>query len=67
VPDVISNSGGIIHVAGEFLGWSSETIARRIEAAVTRTADVLREARARAITPLEVVSQRAASRLQVPV
>nr|WP_315383141.1 Glu/Leu/Phe/Val dehydrogenase dimerization domain-containing protein [uncultured Sphingomonas sp.] len=50
-PDYVVNAGGIINVAGEYLGWTSEDVAARIEATGTRLAAVLDHAEAEEVPP----------------
>lgn len=40
-PDYLVNAGGIINVAAEYLGWSSEDVAGRIEQIPARLTDLL--------------------------
>jgi glutamate dehydrogenase/leucine dehydrogenase len=67
VPDFIANAGGIIHVGGSFLGWDAAMIEARVSESVARCADVLAEARRRAVSPLRVAYERAAARLSGPL
>lgn len=50
-PDYVVNAGGIINVAGEYLGWSPDDVAERVEATGTRLATVLDHAEARGVAP----------------
>lgn len=40
-PDYVVNSGGIINVAAEYLGWTAEAAARRVDETAARLAAVL--------------------------
>jgi glutamate dehydrogenase/leucine dehydrogenase len=66
VPDFVANSGGIIHVGAEPLGFDEDEVRARVAAAGRRTGELLREAEARHRTPLEVALQNAEARLQLP-
>lgn len=64
VPDFIANSGGIVHVAGEFEGLDAPTIAARIDGCVERIPGLLEEARVRGVPPLDVAEERALRRVE---
>lgn len=62
-PDFIANAGGLIHVAGEVLGYDGERaveLAEGIEASMTR---VLELAENRGVIPLEAARELAVARL----
>lgn len=50
-PDYVVNAGGIINVAGEYLGWTPEDVAARVEATGARLAAVLDHAEAEGLAP----------------
>ncbi|WP_066717205.1 Glu/Leu/Phe/Val family dehydrogenase [Sphingomonas pituitosa] len=50
-PDYVVNAGGIINVAGEYLGWASEEVAFRVESTGERLAAVLDHAEAKGMPP----------------
>ncbi|MET3725515.1 Leu/Phe/Val dehydrogenase [Sphingomonas trueperi] len=50
-PDYVVNAGGIINVAGEYLGWTPEDVAARVEATGIRLAAVLDHAEAGGLPP----------------
>ncbi len=50
-PDYVVNAGGIINVAGEYLGWAPEDVALRVEATGKRLAAVLDHAEAQGVPP----------------
>ncbi|OAN67162.1 Glu/Leu/Phe/Val family dehydrogenase [Sphingomonas sp. TDK1] len=50
-PDYVVNAGGIINVAGEYLGWTSEEVTARVEATGARLAAVLDHAEAQGLPP----------------
>ncbi|SFI98341.1 leucine dehydrogenase [Sphingomonas sp. NFR04] len=71
-PDYVVNAGGIINVAGEYLGWTSEDVAARVEATGTRLAAVLDHAEAGDVPPHFAAdtlarSAIAAGRVRMPV
>ncbi|MBX7482403.1 hypothetical protein [Qipengyuania qiaonensis] len=43
-PDYLVNAGGIINVAGEYLGWSNEEVDRRVSAIGSRLEALLDQA-----------------------
>ncbi|HET6505327.1 MAG TPA: Glu/Leu/Phe/Val dehydrogenase dimerization domain-containing protein [Baekduia sp.] len=63
VPDFVANSGGIIQVGGEFLGWSAEQAEAMLDDAVARVGTVLADAKRRGVTPLGAAHAMAAARL----
>lgn len=50
-PDYVVNAGGIINVAGEYLGWTAGEVAQRVDATGARLAAVLDHAAARSVGP----------------
>lgn len=50
-PDYVVNAGGIINVAAEYLGWSQEEAAARVDATAARLAQVLDHADSAGIAP----------------
>jgi leucine dehydrogenase len=52
-PDYLVNAGGIINVAGEFLGWSAAEVQARVQRIGPRLSEVLNEAEAEGIAPHE--------------
>lgn len=50
-PDYVVNAGGIISVAGEYLGWSAEDVAQRVEETGIRLGRVLDQAAATGVHP----------------
>ena len=50
-PDYVVNAGGIINVAGEYLGWSSEEVARRVGETGDRLGRILDHAEREGLTP----------------
>ncbi|PVX29401.1 Leu/Phe/Val dehydrogenase [Sphingomonas pokkalii] len=50
-PDYVVNAGGIINVAGEYLGWAPEEVTMRVEATGARLAAVLDYAEAEDVPP----------------
>lgn len=50
-PDYVVNAGGIINVAAEYLGWTGDAVATRVDATPARLAGVLDHAAAAGITP----------------
>lgn len=60
-PDYVVNSGGIINVAGEYLGWSQEEVEARIDGISERLDHVLNLAAARGISNNLAADQAARS------
>lgn len=58
-PDFLVNAGGIINVAGEYLGWTTCEVEDRVRAIAPRLEDVLREAVHRKLPPLAIAEARA--------
>ena len=50
-PDYVVNAGGIINVAAEYLGWTAQEAAARIDATGARLADVLDHAEREGLAP----------------
>ncbi|MEG3091959.1 Glu/Leu/Phe/Val family dehydrogenase [Sphingomonas sp. PB1R3] len=66
-PDFLANAGGIINVAGEYLGWRSPEVRRRVLAIGNKMAAVLTLAERNGITPDEAARALALERIaQVP-
>jgi len=66
-PDFLANAGGIINVAGEYLGWRSPEVRRRVLAIGNKMAAVLALAERNGITPDEAARALALERIaQVP-
>lgn len=59
VPDYLANAGGVMSVAGEYLGESADQVAARVAAIGPRTAGVLAEAQRRGVSPAVVADERA--------
>jgi len=71
-PDYVVNAGGIINVAGEYLGWSPEDVAGRVESTGARLAAVLDLAEAQGLAPhlaADVLARAAiaAGRVKTPI
>lgn len=71
-PDYVVNAGGIINVAGEYLGWTPEDVAGRVEATGVRLAAVLDHAEAQGLAPhaaADALARRAiaAGRVKAPI
>jgi leucine dehydrogenase len=58
-PDYVVNSGGIISVAAEYLGWDLAEVERRVEATGARLERVLVLARAEGLAPSRAADQMA--------
>ncbi|WP_322965795.1 Glu/Leu/Phe/Val family dehydrogenase [Sphingomonas fuzhouensis] len=66
-PDFLVNAGGIINVAGEYLGWRTAEVRRRVLNVGQKMADVLALAEQNGITPDEAARAVALERIaQVP-
>jgi glutamate dehydrogenase/leucine dehydrogenase len=63
VPDFVANSGGIIHVAGEFLGWDRERIAIQVREVGQRVDALLQAAERAGVAPLHIAREMADQRL----
>lgn len=71
-PDYVVNAGGIINVAGEYLGWSPEDVAGRVESTGARLGAVLDLAEAQGLAPhlaADVLARAAiaAGRVKTPI
>lgn len=62
-PDYVVNAGGIISVAGEYLGWSSAEVTARVEASGTRLAAVLAHAAREGLAPHRAADLLARARI----
>ncbi|MDK8184858.1 MULTISPECIES: Glu/Leu/Phe/Val family dehydrogenase [Sphingomonas] len=62
-PDFLVNAGGIINVAGEYLGWSTPEVERRVMAVGQKMAAVLALADQNGITPDEAARALALERI----
>jgi leucine dehydrogenase len=58
-PDYVVNAGGIINVAAEYLGWSQEDAARRVDQSAERLARVLDHADHAGLAPNEAADRLA--------
>jgi leucine dehydrogenase len=58
-PDYLVNAGGIINVAGEYLGWSPEEVEARVAAIPVRLAEVLERAGRTGRPPSEIADEMA--------
>jgi leucine dehydrogenase len=58
-PDYLVNAGGIINVAGEYLGWSRDDAETRIRQIGPRLCEVLQDAERRGITTSQAADERA--------
>ena len=66
-PDFLANAGGIINVAGEYLGWRAAEVRRRVLAVGRKMGAVLALAEQNGITPDEAARAMALERIaQVP-
>lgn len=63
VPDFVANAGGVIHIHAKRSGWDADRLSAELEAVGERVAEVLRQARAQGVTPLEVAEHLAADRV----
>jgi len=62
-PDYVINAGGIINVAAEYLGWSADEAAARVEATGQRLAAVLDHAERHGLAPHRAADALARQRL----
>lgn len=62
-PDYVVNAGGIINVAAEYLGWSTEEALIRVEATGRRLGEVLDHAAQKGIAPHRAADALARARL----
>lgn len=60
-PDYVVNSGGLISVAGERLGWSAQTAQVHAEQVYQTTRQIFRDAEAAGLTPTAAAETRAAN------
>lgn len=60
-PDYLVNSGGVINVAGEYLGWSQQDVVARVNAISSRLANVLDMAVRDGIAPHDAADKTAQS------
>jgi leucine dehydrogenase len=58
-PDYVVNAGGIINVAAEYLGWTSEQAVERVEATGKRLSEILDHAVGNALAPHQAADDRA--------
>jgi leucine dehydrogenase len=58
-PDYLVNAGGIINVAGEYLGWSAAEVETRVAAIPARLAEVLERAGRTGRPPSEIADELA--------
>ncbi len=63
VPDFLINSGGLIHVFHEFVGRSLEDTSARVENLEGEVFDILEQAQARGLLPLQAAVELANQRL----
>ena len=62
-PDYVVNAGGIINVAAEYLGWSTDKAAERVEATGQRLAQVLDHAERAGLAPHRAADALARARI----
>ncbi|MDG2535705.1 Glu/Leu/Phe/Val dehydrogenase dimerization domain-containing protein [Sphingomonas sp. HITSZ_GF] len=62
-PDYVVNAGGIISVAGEYLGWSVDEVARRVHATGLRLGAVLGHAAREGLAPHRAADALARARI----
>ncbi|WP_448663756.1 Glu/Leu/Phe/Val family dehydrogenase [Sphingomonas sp. CJ20] len=62
-PDYVVNAGGIINVAAEYLGWSSDEAARRVDKTAAHLARVLDHAAQAGLAPHAAADQLARLRI----
>ena len=60
-PDFLVNAGGIVSVAGEYLGWSESEVLRRVDAIPDRLCDLLKSADADGVPPATMAWRAARS------
>lgn len=60
-PDFLVNAGGIISVAGEYLGWSEDEVLRRVDAIPERLRDLLMSADSAGVPPASMAGRAARS------
>ena len=59
VPDYVANAGGVMSVAGEYMGESAAEVAARVAGIGPRVAQILAEAQQRGLSPALVADERA--------
>ncbi|QIG79383.1 Glu/Leu/Phe/Val family dehydrogenase [Stakelama tenebrarum] len=62
-PDYVVNAGGIIHVAGEYLGWEMADVARRVEQTGERLERVFAHADREGLPPARAADRLARERI----
>ncbi|MBW4332148.1 amino acid dehydrogenase [Stakelama sp. CBK3Z-3] len=62
-PDYVANAGGIINVAGEYLGWQTDEVARRVEQTGERLARVFDHAERGGVSPARAADLLARERI----
>ena len=65
-PDYVVNAGGIISVAGEYLGWSADEVAKRVHATGLRLGAVLAHAVREGVAPHRAADALARARIAAP-
>ena len=60
-PDYLVNAGGIINVAGEYLGWSVDDVDKRVSAIAPRLQTLLGTAKRDGVTVARAADEMAAS------
>lgn len=65
-PDFLVNAGGIISVAGEYLGWTEPAVRRRVDAIASSTVDLLQRAKSIGAPPERVAESIARSLMANP-
>lgn len=65
-PDYVVNSGGIVNVAGEYLGWSQDEVERRVKETGKRLSAVLDLAADRKLPPHRAADARARALIGLP-
>jgi leucine dehydrogenase len=63
VPDFVSNAGGVLQIHAERTGWEPNRLDAALAEVGHRTADLLRDAAANRMLPLQVAEQWASDRL----
>jgi leucine dehydrogenase len=66
VPDYVANAGGLVQVAGEWLGFPLDEVERRVDAIETTVDELLADAAAAGVTPWAAASAIVARRLGRP-
>lgn len=65
VPDYIANAGGIINVAGEYLGWARSRVDTNIEKIPARVGDIYRQSIERGISSNILADEMARHRISL--